>query len=84
MFLPKGLVRIRHFGLFATADEQLCSHSAAHCSVRLLLPLSISRRSNSALFAQVLMVLVERLTAYQLHLRSTPVRSAQPAPSDSS
>jgi Putative transposase/Transposase zinc-binding domain len=82
--LPKGLVRIRHFGLFAnrrrTAMLALCRSllgapvaSALHLSAQQLCPLC----SNA-------MVLVERLTTYQLHFRSTPVCYAQPTPSDSS
>jgi Putative transposase len=82
--LPKGLVRIRHFGLFAnrrrTAMLALCRSllgapvaSALHLSTQQLCPLCSGA-----------MVLVERLTAFQLDLRSTPVRSAQPLPSDSS
>jgi hypothetical protein len=82
--LPKGLVRIRHFGLFAnrrrTAMLALCRSllgapvaSALHLSAQQLCPLCSSA-----------MVLVERLTTYQLHLRSTPVCYAQPTPSDSS
>jgi hypothetical protein len=54
MFCPKGWCASVTSGYSLTADERLCSHSAAHCSVRRLLLLSISRRSNSALFAQVL------------------------------
>ena len=78
--LPKGLVRIRHFGLFAnrrrTAMLALCRSLlgpplalAPHLSTQQLCPLCSGA-----------MVLVERLTAYQLDLRSTP-RSKQLRPS---
>jgi hypothetical protein len=83
--LPKGLVRIRHFGLFAnrrrTAMLTLCRSLlgppfalAPLLSTQQLCPLCSGA-----------MVLVERLTAYQLDLRSTPARCSQPSrPSDSS
>jgi hypothetical protein len=32
--LPKGLVRIRHFGLFATAGVAVCSYAAVLCWVQ--------------------------------------------------
>ena len=82
--LPKGLVRIRHFGLFAnrrrSAMLALCRSmlgptlvSTPHPSTQQLCPL-----------CSTAMVLVERLTAYQLDLRSTPMPSKQLTPSDSS
>ena len=82
--LPKGLVRIRHFGLFAnrrrSAMLALCRSmlgpplaSAPHLPTQQLCPLCSGA-----------MVLVERLTAYQLELRSAPTCSKQLRPSDSS
>jgi hypothetical protein len=82
--LPKGLVRIRHFGMFAnrrrTATLALCrsllgqpSVAAPHLSPQQLCPLCSG-----------VMVLVERLTAHQLHLRAMPVCSEQQSSLDSS
>ena len=82
--LPKGLVRIRHFGLFAnrrrTAMLALCRSLigptlalAPQLSTQQLCP----RCSGT-------MVLVERLTAYQLDLRSIPRCSKQMRPADTS
>jgi hypothetical protein len=82
--LPKGLVRIRHFGLFAnrrrSAMLALCRSmlgptlpSTPHPSTQQLCPLCSGA-----------MVLVERLTAYQLDLRLTPPPSKQLRPADSS
>jgi len=82
--LPKGLVRIRHFGLFAnrrrTAMLALC-RSLLGPPVAAALPLSAQQLCP---LCSAPMVLVERLTAYQLDLRSAPVRPAQPTPADSS
>jgi hypothetical protein len=82
--LPKGLVRIRHFGLFANRTR-----SAMLALCRSLLGPSLA--STPQLSTQQLcplcsgaMVLVERLTAYQLDLRLTPPPSKQLRPSDSS
>jgi hypothetical protein len=82
--LPKGLVRIRHFGLFANRTR---SAMLALCRSLLGPPLA----STSPLSTQQLcplcssaMVLVERLTAYQLHLCSTPTPVTQLRPSVSS
>jgi hypothetical protein len=82
--LPKGLVRIRHFGLFAnrrrSAMLALCrsllappSALAPHLSTQQRCPLCSGA-----------MVPVERLTAYQLDLRSTPTPAKQLRPPDSS
>ena len=82
--LPKGLVRIRHFGLFANRRR-----SAMLALCRSLLGSSLA--STSHLPTQQLcplcsaaMVLVERLTAYQLDLRSKPTSSKPLNPPDSS
>jgi hypothetical protein len=83
--LPKGLVRIRHFGLFAnrrrTPMLALCRSMlgsrkalAPQLPTQQLCPLCSSA-----------MILVERLTAYQLDLRYNSTRRKQSnKPSDSS
>ena len=82
--LPKGLVRIRHFGLFANRRRKtmlaLC-RSLLGPLVALAPPLTTQQLCPLCSGA---MVLVERLTAYQLDLRSTPPRSKQLKPADSS
>jgi Putative transposase len=81
--LPKGLVRIRHFGLAnrrRKATLALCRSllgpplaSAPPLTTQQLCPLCAGA-----------MVLVERLTAYQLDLRAAPPRSNRLRPADSS
>jgi hypothetical protein len=82
--LPKGLVRIRHFGLFAnrrrTAMLALCrSLLGPHLALAPQLP-----AQQLCPLCSGPMIIIERLTAYQLDLRSTSTPSKQLPPSDSS
>jgi Putative transposase/Transposase zinc-binding domain len=82
--LPKGLVRIRHFGLFANRRR---SAMLALCRSMLGPPLASAPQLSTQQLCPLCsgaMVLVERLTAYQLVLRSSPTCSKQLRPSDSS
>jgi Putative transposase len=82
--LPKGLVRIRHFGLFANRRR---SAMLALCRSLLGPPLASTPQLSTQQLCPLCsgaMVLVQRLTAYQLDLRSTPTPSMQLRPSDSS
>jgi hypothetical protein len=82
--LPKGLVRIRHFGLFANRRR---SAMLALCRSLLGPPLASTPQLSTQQLCPLCsgaMVLVERLTAYQLDLRSTPTPSKQLRPPDSS
>jgi Putative transposase len=83
--LPKGLVRIRHFGLFANRRRAAV---LAVCRSLLGPPLALAPSLPTQQLCPLCsspIVLVERLTAYQLELRSIPSRSKQPSrPSDSS
>jgi hypothetical protein len=82
--LPKGLVRIRHFGLFAnrrrTAMLALCR---SLLGPRLALAPQLPAQQLCPLCSGP-MIMVERLTAYQLDLRSTSTPSKQLPPPDSS
>jgi hypothetical protein len=82
--LPKGLVRIRHFGLFANRRR---SAMLALCRSLLGPPLASTPQLSTQQLCPLCsgaMLLVERLTAYQLDLRSSPRCSKQIRPSDSS
>jgi hypothetical protein len=82
--LPKGLVRIRHFGLFANRRR---TAMLALCRSLLGSPLALASDLPTQQLCPLCcgpMVLVERLTAYQLDLRSTPTPSKRITPSDSS
>jgi putative transposase len=82
--LPKGLVRIRHFGLFANRRR---TAMLALCRSLLGPPLALTPPLSTQQLCPLCsgpMVLIERLTAYQLDLRSTPTCSKQLRPSDTS
>jgi hypothetical protein len=77
--LPKGLVRIRHFGLFANRRR---TTMLALCRSLLGPPLALAPQLPAHQLCPLCsgaMVLVERLTNYQLDLRSTPALSKQPS-----
>jgi hypothetical protein len=76
--LPKGLVRIRHFGLFANRRR---TPMLALCRSLLGSLLDLAPQLPAQQLCPLCsgaMVLVERLTAYQLELRSTLSLSKQP------
>ena len=81
--LPKGLVRIRHFGLFANRTR---SAMLALCRSLLGPCLASTPQPTQQLcpLCSGAMVLVERLTPYQLDLRLTLPPAKQLRPSDSS
>jgi hypothetical protein len=83
--LPKGLVRIRHFGLFANRRR---TAMLALCRSLLGSPLTLAPHSSAQQLCphcSGAMVMVERLTAYQLDLHSAPALCKQPRrPFDSS
>jgi hypothetical protein len=82
--LPKGLVRIRHFGLFANRRR---SAMLALCRSLLGPPLASTPQLSTQQLCPLCsgaMLLVERLTAYQLDLRSWPTCCKPIRPSDSS
>jgi Putative transposase/Transposase zinc-binding domain len=82
--LPKGLVRIRHFGLFANRRR---TAMLALCRSLLGPPLAFAPQLPAQQLCPLCsgpMIMVERLTAYQLDLRSTSTPSKQLPPSDSS
>jgi hypothetical protein len=83
--LPKGLVRIRHFGLFANRTRAV---TLALCRSLLGPPLALAPQLSTQQLCPLCsgaMLLVERFTAYQFDPRSTPALSKQPSrPSDSS
>ena len=69
--LPKGLVRIRHFGFSQTAGVAVCSYAAVLFSVHTTAQLML--RSPPSLRCPVCcgpMLVVERMTSSQLHFRS--------------
>jgi Putative transposase len=70
--LPKGLVRIRHFGLFANCRG---APSLLRCRSLLGRPLSSQQPAPSVhsrcLLCSEPMLVVERMTCAQLHFRST-------------
>jgi hypothetical protein len=77
--LPKGLVRIRHFGLFANRRR---TTMIALCRSLLGQPLALAPQLPAQQLCPLCsgaMVLVERLTNYQLDLRSNPSLSKQPS-----
>ena len=73
--LPKGLVRIRHFGLFANRRRR---HALAHCRVLLGTTSSGGDREHVSQLRCPLcggpMLILERLTCSQLYFRSSPMR----------
>jgi hypothetical protein len=73
--LPKGLVRIRHFGLFANRRR---SHALAHCRVLLGTTSSGGDHEHVSQLRCPLcagpMFILERLTCSQLYFRSSPMR----------
>ncbi len=76
--LPKGLVRIRHFGLFANRRR---TPMLALCRSLLGSLLALAPQLPAQQLCPLCsgaMVLIERLTAYQLDLRSTLSLSKQP------
>jgi hypothetical protein len=82
--LPKGLVRIRHFGLFANRRR---TAMLALCRSLLGPPLALAPQLPAQQLCPLCsgpMIMVERLTAYQLDLRSTSTPSKQLPPPDSS
>jgi hypothetical protein len=83
--LPKGLVRIRHFGIFANRTR---TAMLALCRALLgALPASPPQLPTPQLcpLCSATMVVVERLTAYQLDLRAAPsLASHSRCPLDSS
>jgi hypothetical protein len=83
--LPKGLVRIRHFGLFANRRR---TPMLALCRSLLGSPQALAPQLPTQQLCPLCssaMILVERLTAYQLDLRYNPTRCKQSnKPSDSS
>jgi hypothetical protein len=82
--LRKGLVRIRHFCLFANRRR---SAMLALCRSLLGPPLASTPQLSTQQLCPLCsgdMVLVERLTAYQLDLRPTPTPAKQLRHQDSS
>ena len=82
--LPKGLVRIRHFGLFANRRR---SAMLALCRALIGPPLASTQQLSAQQLCPLCssaMVLVQRLTAYQLEFLSSPSCSKQIRPSDTS
>ena len=73
--LPKGLVRISHFGLFANRRSR---HALAHCRVLLGTTNSGGDREHVSQLRCPLcggpMLILERLTCSQLYFRSSPMR----------
>jgi Putative transposase len=74
--LPKGLVRIRHFGLFANCRR---AASLLRCHVLLGMPSSPQQPASTSQLrcpsCSEPMIILERMTGAQLHFRSTHMPS---------
>jgi len=77
--LPKGLVRIRHFGLFANRRR---AASLRRCRVLLAMPSSPQKPASTSQLrcpsCSELMIVLERMTGAQLYFRSTHTPSHSP------